>query len=66
MSDTRGEFWHFQGTDLRPGRTYRLSLVGDQSRPLCEPWEFATFPATDERPIQFRVLFFPAQAAMKR
>jgi hypothetical protein len=58
MSDTRGEFWHFQVTDLRPRHTYRLSLIGDQGRPLCEPWELATFPAADERPGQFRVLFF--------
>src|SRR6266480_758982 len=58
MSDTRGEFWHFHVTDLRPARTYRLSIVGNQGRPLCEPWELATFPAPDERPGQFRVLFF--------
>src|SRR5262245_41119946 len=25
---------------------------------LCEPWQIATFPAPDERPEQFRVLFF--------
>ena len=58
MSDTRGEFWHFHVTDLRPARTYQLSLVGNQGRPLCEPWELATFPAPDGRPGQFRVLFF--------
>ena len=58
MSDTRGEFWHFHVTDLRPARTYQLSIVGNQGRPLCEPWELATFPAPDERPGQFRVLFF--------
>ncbi|TMK00386.1 MAG: hypothetical protein E6G74_13110, partial [Alphaproteobacteria bacterium] len=37
MSDTRGEFWHFHVTDLRPARTYQLSIVGNQGRPLCEP-----------------------------
>jgi hypothetical protein len=58
MSDTRGEFWQFHATDLRPGRPYQLSLVGDQGRMLCEPWQIATFPAADERPEQFRVLFF--------
>src|SRR6266850_6475528 len=58
MSDTRGTFWHFHATELRPGRPYELSLVGAQGRPLCQPWELATFPAADERPGQFRVLFF--------
>ena len=58
MSDTRGEFWHFYATDLRPGHTYQLSIVRDHGRPVCEPWELATFPAPDERPGQFRVLFF--------
>src|SRR6202795_4802138 len=28
MSDTRGEFWQFQAADLKPGRTYTLSLAG--------------------------------------
>ena len=27
MSDTRGEFWHFHATDLRPGRPLSLSLT---------------------------------------
>src|SRR5262245_6834725 len=57
-SDTRGEFWHFHAADLRPERVHQLSLVGKNGRPLCEPWELATFPAPDERPAQFRVLFF--------
>ena len=58
MSDTRGEYWHFHATDLRPGRPHRLALVGRAGRALCEPWELATFPGPDERPEQFRVLFF--------
>ena len=58
MSDTRGAFWHFDAAGLRPARPYRLSLVGEQGRALCEPWELATFPAPDERPQQLRVLFF--------
>ena len=58
MSDTRGEFWHFYVTDLRPGHTYQLSIVREHGRPVCEPWELATFPAPDERPGQFRILFF--------
>src|SRR5207249_4958853 len=58
MSDTRGAFWHFDAAGLRPAQPYRLSLVGEQGRALCEPWELATFPAPDERPQQLRVLFF--------
>jgi hypothetical protein len=58
MSDTRGEFWHFHAADLRPGHPYRLLLTGKGGRSLCEPWDLATFPGPDERPTQFRVLFF--------
>ena len=58
MSDTRGEFWQFQATDLKPGRPYRLSLADKGGRPLCEPWELSTFPGPDERPAQCRILFF--------
>ncbi len=58
MGDTRGEHWHFYATDLEPGRRYSLSLAGENGRALCEPWELATFPAPDERPQSFRVLFY--------
>jgi len=58
MSDTRGLFWHFYATGLRPGRPYDMSLVGERGRSLCQPWQLATFPAPDERPDTFRVLFF--------
>jgi hypothetical protein len=58
MSDTRGEHWHFHATDLKPNRPHQLSLVGAKGRALCQPWELATLPGPDERPTQFRVLFF--------
>jgi hypothetical protein len=61
MSDTRGECWQFHAKGLDPGRRYRLSLVtGGKSggKPLCEPWELATFPAPDARPERVRVLFY--------
>jgi len=61
MSDTRGECWQFHVKDLEPGRRYRLILVtGGKSggKPLCEPWELATFPAHDARPEHVRVLFY--------
>jgi hypothetical protein len=57
MTDTRGEFWQFYATDLRPGRSYRLALTGAGGRALCEPWQLSTFPSPDEMPGRFRVLF---------
>src|SRR5439155_21316555 len=50
MGDTRGEHWHFYATDLKAGRPHKLSLVGAKGRPLCQPWELATFPSPDEKP----------------
>ena len=58
VSDTRGEFWQFHAADLKPGRPYTLALVGNRGRALCEPWSLATFPAADEKPQSFRVLFY--------
>lgn len=57
MSDTRGEFWQFHATGLRPSRPHRLALTDSGGRPMCQPWEISTFPAPDERPERFRVLF---------
>jgi hypothetical protein len=57
MSDTRGEYWQFLATGLRSGRPYQLALSDADGRSLCQPWELATFPAPDERPAQFRLLF---------
>lgn len=56
MSDTRGEFWQFHATGLRPGRPYRLSLSGG-GRALCQPWDISTMPGPDERPQELRILF---------
>jgi len=58
MTDTRGEFWQFHAADLKPGRPYTLALMGNRGRALCEPWSLATFPAPDEKPQSFRVLFY--------
>ena len=57
MSDTRGEFWQFHATGLKPGRKYKLALSGRGGRSLCQPWELSTFPGRDEKPANFRVLF---------
>ena len=61
MTDTRGEHWQFHAKGLEPGRRYDLALVGGAKsggKPLCEPWELATFPAPDARPERVRVLFY--------
>src|SRR6266403_424165 len=58
MGDTHGEHWHFYATDLQPQHRYKLSLTGTKGRPLCEPWELATFPDPDERPDKFRLLIY--------
>src|SRR5258707_9726764 len=58
MGDTRGEHWHFYATDLKPRHRYTLSLAGAKGRPLCEPWELATFPHPDERTDKFRLLIY--------
>ena len=58
MGDTRGEHWNFYAADLKPGQLHRLALTGSNGRALCQPWELSTFPGPDERPQQFRVLFF--------
>jgi hypothetical protein len=58
MGDTQGEHWHFYATDLQPQHRYTLSLTGAKGRPLCEPWQLATFPDPDERPGKFRLLIY--------
>ncbi len=61
MTDTRGEHWQFHAKGLEPGRRYRLLLVtGGKSggKPLCAPWDLATFPASDARPDRVRLLTF--------
>ena len=58
MNDTSGECWQFYAAGLDPGRSYTLSLVGEDGAPLCEPWNLSTFAAPSEAPDRFRVLFF--------
>ena len=58
MGDTHGEHWHFYATGLQPRHRYTLSLLGSKGRPLCEPWELATFPDPAERPDKFRLLIY--------
>ncbi|MGH9839774.1 MAG: mandelate racemase/muconate lactonizing enzyme family protein [Blastocatellia bacterium] len=55
-----GELWQFHAHDLAPGRRYRLTLMagGKAGKPLCQPWDLATFLAPDTRPERVRALFF--------
>jgi hypothetical protein len=57
-NDSRGEFWQFRATALKPGTRYSLSLRSADGRSLCAPWELSTFPPADAQPDRFRVLFF--------
>ena len=58
MTDTQGQFWQFRATGLAAGRTYELSLKAPDGKPLCQPWELATFPAPASTPDHLRLLLF--------
>jgi len=57
MTDTQGEFWQFHMSNLKPGRTYQLSLKSHRGVLLCQPWELSTFPDKNSSPAEFRALF---------
>ena len=57
-TDTSGHFWQFLATGLPPGTTQTLSLRTAEGRPLCQPWELATFPPPDSQPERMRILFY--------
>jgi len=57
-TDTRGAFWQFQASGLKPGTTHKLSLATSDGQSLCQPWELATLPAPDDRPEKLRLLVY--------
>lgn len=57
-TDTRGAFWQFQASDLKPGTEHKLALIGGDGRALCQPWTLATMPAPDDRPEKLRLLVY--------
>jgi hypothetical protein len=57
-SDTRGSFWQFHAAELRPGKSYELSLVSSDGHSLCQPWTLSTMPAPDELPSKLRILIY--------
>ncbi|HYL38010.1 MAG TPA: hypothetical protein VEV17_18990 [Bryobacteraceae bacterium] len=58
MTDTEGSFWEFYAGGLQPARRHSLSLIAADRKPLCQPWDLATFPAASAQPESLRVLFF--------
>jgi hypothetical protein len=57
-SDTRGSFWQFHAAELRPGKSYELSLVSSDGHSLCQPWTLSTMPAPYELPSKLRILIY--------
>lgn len=57
-TDAAGRFWRFEARGLRPGRPYRLRLLGRGGRDLAEPWRLRTLPAPGARPERVRLLIF--------
>ena len=53
-----GDFWQFDVTGLSPATPYKLSLKGASGKPLCEPWQLATFPAPDAMPERLRLMIY--------
>jgi hypothetical protein len=53
-----GDFWQFDVTGLSAATPYTLSLRSASGRPLCEPWQLATFPAPDAMPERLRVMIY--------
>ncbi len=58
LSDRVGRFWAFYVAGLEPMTSYRLELLSDEERPLCQPWFLGTFPPPDSLPDRFRLLIF--------
>jgi len=57
-SDTRGSFWQFHASDLKPGTSYELSLTSSDGRSLCQPWKLSTMPGPDEATAKLRLLIY--------
>lgn len=57
-TDTAGLHWAFRAEGLEPARSYTLSLLAADGRPLCEDWPLSTFPAPGDSPSRLRVLFY--------
>ena len=58
MEDTQGQHWSFYIDHLSPRTTYLLSLLGQYNKPLCQPWQLATFPGPTQDIKNFRLLIY--------
>jgi phosphodiesterase/alkaline phosphatase D-like protein len=59
-TDTRGEFWHFDVTGLKPETEYRIAITG------CDPFPLRTFPAPEAKPARFRLLIYTCAGGDER
>jgi hypothetical protein len=58
MTDTKGRFWSFDASGLKPDTTYSLVLQDAGGADLCDTWPLKTFPAPDASPKQLRLLIY--------
>lgn len=65
-TDSAGNYWRFDATQLQPGHEYRLEMLSAQKKPLCDPWPLRTMPAPDDSPRAFRVLFYTCAGGDER
>jgi hypothetical protein len=59
-TDTRGEFWRFDLTGLKPETEYTIQLNG------CDPFPLRTFPEPGARPRRIRLLIFTCAGGDER
>jgi hypothetical protein len=57
-TDTRGQFWSFDLSGLKPATTHTLALADSSGKPLCDPWPLRTLPHPDDTPGRFRLMIY--------
>ena len=58
QTDTKGYFWAFDATGLKPKTTYELVIQDSAGNNLCDAWPLSTFPSPEDRPEHFRLLIY--------
>ena len=58
QTDSRGDYWQFEATDLQPRTEYRVELGSGVGRALAEPWSISTFPDPMSDVDHVRIAFF--------
>lgn len=59
-TDSRGEFWRFDLTGLKPDTEYTIALPG------CDAFPLRTFPAPEARPARMRLLIYTCAGGDER